>query len=164
MSNRNPITLVNTEDEINKFNDWQKEFKIGEIDYDLLNHAYRIDNIYSEGIRKNLVVTCMDQRPDFEFNYSMLKVGFKSIFESYSPESKDFINVTNLIPKVDIYVCDACGSSDVESVAWVRTNDNNRYTDDFGEFGVHSNSFCNSCNDVANLITIREFFKKVKSK
>jgi adenylosuccinate synthase len=90
MSNRNPITLVNTEDEINKFNDWQKEFKIGEIDYDLLNHAYRIDNIYSEGIRKNLVVTCMDQRPKFKFDYDRLLLDFDVIYNSYSDDSKTF--------------------------------------------------------------------------
>lgn len=90
MSNRNPITLVNTEDEINKFNDWQKEFKIGEIDYDLLNHAYQIDNIYSEGIRKNLVVTCMDQRPKFKFDYDKLLLDLGVIYNSYSADSKTF--------------------------------------------------------------------------
>lgn len=160
MSNNKEITLVNNCCEINKFNDWQKDFRIGEIDYNLLNYALEVDNIYSGKFNKNLIVTCMDQRPDFEFNYSTLKVGFKSIFESYSPESKDFINVTNLIPKVDIYVCDACGSSDVESVAWVRTNDNNRYTDDFGEFGDRTYSFCNVCAAPTNLINKREFLNK----
>lgn len=91
MSNRESIVLINTEDEINKFNNWQKEFRIGEIDYNLLNHAYRIDNIYSEGIPKNLVVTCLDQRPDFEFDYSRLEQKFNKIFKSYSANSETFV-------------------------------------------------------------------------
>lgn len=90
MSNRNPITLINTKDEINKFNDWQKEFKIGEIDYTLLNQAYRIDNIYSEGISKNLVVTCLDQRPGFKFDYDKLSLKFNTIYNSYSADSSSF--------------------------------------------------------------------------
>jgi len=93
MSNKEEIKLTNTQDEINFFNDWQKEFKIGEIDYTLLNHAYRIDNIYSEGIPKNLVVTCLDQRPDFKFDYSSLSPRFNKIYNSYSADSKTFINI-----------------------------------------------------------------------
>jgi len=94
MSNQDEIKLINTEDEINKFNEWQKEFKIGEIDYDLLNQSFEIDNIYSNGLPKNLVVTCLDQREDFEFDYGMLNVDFNGILNSYSPDSKNFIEIT----------------------------------------------------------------------
>jgi adenylosuccinate synthase len=94
MSNNDDIELINTEDEINKFNEWQKDFKVREIDYDLLNQAFAIDNIYSEGIPKNLVVTCLDQREDFAFDYYQLKSPWKTIYNSYSAESKDFVQIT----------------------------------------------------------------------
>lgn len=90
MSNREEIKLINNQDEINVYNKWQKDFKIGEIDYDLLNYALDVDNIYSEGLKKNLVVTCLDQRPDFKFKYNKLITKFYHIFNSYSPDSKDF--------------------------------------------------------------------------
>lgn len=93
MSNREPIRLINTQDEINVYNEWQKDFRIGEVDYELLNHAYKIDNIYSEGISKNLVVTCLDQRPDFEFDYTKLSPIFNKIFYSYSADSINFVNI-----------------------------------------------------------------------
>jgi len=94
MSNEGEIKLINNEDEINKFNEWQKDFRIGEIDYNLLNQAYSIDNIYSTNIPKNLVVTCLDQRENFEFDYGKLTPDFYKIFNSYSPDSKDFIEIT----------------------------------------------------------------------
>lgn len=95
MSNETPIKLTNTQDEINTFNDWQKNFRIGEIDYELLNYAHSIDNFYSKDLPKNLVVTCLDQRPDFEFNYEKLKTHFKQIYNSYSADSKSFIPLFN---------------------------------------------------------------------
>jgi adenylosuccinate synthase len=94
MSNEDHIKLTNTQDEINVYNEWQKDFRVGEIDYDLLNYAYSIDNLYSKNITKNLVVTCIDQRPGFEFEYEKLKgMRFKQIFNSYSADSKAFISL-----------------------------------------------------------------------
>jgi len=90
MSNNDPIKLINNENEINVFNEWQRDFKTGEFDYDLLNYSISVDNIYSKGVRKNLVMTCLDQRPDFEFDYMKLKESFDLIYKSYSPDSKDF--------------------------------------------------------------------------
>jgi len=95
MSNEDPIKLTNTQDEINVYNEWQKDFRIGEIDYDLLNYAYSIDSLYSKDIPKNLVVTCLDQRPNFEFEYHKLKTRFKEIYNSYSADSKSFIPLFN---------------------------------------------------------------------
>jgi adenylosuccinate synthase len=93
MSNQETINLTNTQDEINTFNDWQKNFRIGEIDYELLNYAHSIDNLYSKGLPKNLVVTCLDQRPGFEFEYNKLKTMFKQIYNSYSADSKAIISL-----------------------------------------------------------------------
>jgi len=95
MSNEDPIKLTNTQDEINVYNEWQKDFRIGEIDYELLNYAYSIDNFYSKGVPKNLVVTCLDQRPDFEFEFNKIKTRFKEIYNSYSADSKSFIPLFN---------------------------------------------------------------------
>lgn len=95
MSNEEPIKLTNTQDEINVFNEWQKDFRVGEIDYELLNYAHSIDNLYSKDITKNLVVTCLDQRPSFEFEYNKLKTRFKQIYNSYSADSKSFIPLFN---------------------------------------------------------------------
>jgi len=97
MSNEDEIKLINNEDEINKFNEWQKGFRVGEIDYNLLNYAYSIDNIYSPDIPKNLVVTCLDQREKFEFEYEKLNVKFKRVFNSHSADSKDFAELTNKV-------------------------------------------------------------------
>lgn len=85
MSNQQGIELINTEDEINVYNQWQKNFKIGEIDYDLINYSLDIDNIYSKGCYKNLVVTCLDQRPDFKFEYNKILHDFKITYISMDP-------------------------------------------------------------------------------
>lgn len=91
MSNEDPIKIINSDDEINKFNPWQKNFRIGEIDYDLLNHAFRIDEIYSGDWPKNLVITCLDQRPGFEFDYDALDIKFAGIYKSSSPQSANML-------------------------------------------------------------------------
>ena len=95
MSNKEEIELINNQDEINVFNEWQKDFKVGEMDYSLLNYALDVDNIYSEGIKKILVVTCLDQRPDFKFNYDKLNMKFDKVLNSFSPDSKDFKEIKN---------------------------------------------------------------------
>lgn len=89
MSSEGDISLINNQAEINVFNEWQKKFRVGELDYDLLNYALRIDNIYSEDMRKNLVVTCLDQRPEFNFEHNKLECRIRKVFHSTSPDSKD---------------------------------------------------------------------------
>jgi adenylosuccinate synthase len=94
MSDERNITLINNEDETNVSNEWQGSFRIGDIDYGLLNHALKADSNYSSGYPKNLVVTCLDQRPDFSFDYSKLKTIFDGILESRSPEAKNLETIT----------------------------------------------------------------------
>tara|TARA_R110000868_G_scaffold14426_4_gene67177 strand:+ start:7764 stop:8831 length:1068 start_codon:yes stop_codon:yes gene_type:complete len=85
-----PIDVTNNEEEINVFNKWQKEFKTGKLDYDLLNHALRVDNIYCPVNTKSaLVVTCIDQVKE-KFNFKKLNRSFNKIYFSSSPESKNF--------------------------------------------------------------------------
>ena len=97
MSNNDPIKLINNEDEINVFNEWQTNFRIGEIDYSLIDYALSIDTIYSKGIKRNLVITCIDQRPDFKLGNDLLKVLdnqlFWSVWTSNSPSSETFLKV-----------------------------------------------------------------------
>ena len=88
-----PITLINNERETNVFNEWQGDFKVGELDYNLLNYALECDNTYSYDCDKHLVVTCLDQRPGFNVLFGPRGVSNKdlnSIIRSYSPDSKDF--------------------------------------------------------------------------
>jgi adenylosuccinate synthase len=85
-----PIKITNNEEEINVFNKWQKEFKTGQLDYNLLNHAIRTDSIYCpENTKFNLVVTCNDQVKE-KFDLMKIYKTFKNVFYSFSPESKDF--------------------------------------------------------------------------
>lgn len=103
MSNNSPIELINNEGEINVYNEWQKGFKTGELDYDLLNYALEIDKIYSDKlfsreVRKNLIITCLDQRPDFDFDVSKLNTNFGKVIKSYSPESNGFKVTENRTP------------------------------------------------------------------
>lgn len=69
MPNENKPNLINNEEEINVFNEWQTDFRTGELDYGLLNQAIAIDKAYhKKQFRTNLVVGCVDQRPDFLFD------------------------------------------------------------------------------------------------
>ena len=88
MSNTGAIELINTEEEINKFNDWQGIFRIQEIDYDLINYAIEIDaNYCTTAISKNLMVTCLDQRPDFKFDYDRINEDIFLRHECIGPEN-----------------------------------------------------------------------------
>ena len=98
MSNSHPIDLVNGDDATNKKNEYQGEFRISEIDYELLKQSIRIDQIYSDRISKNLVVTCMDQRPGFNFKTYELGCSFRNVLTSHSPDSLHFY-VEPILPK-----------------------------------------------------------------
>ncbi len=82
------LELINNNAEINVFNQFQGDFRTVEIDYDLLNYALMADSVYSQKLKKNLVVTCLDQRKNFQFQYSNLDKNFTDIYESRSPFSE----------------------------------------------------------------------------
>lgn len=88
MSNEDkPVTLINTKEEINVTNKWQGNFRTGEIDYDLLKYAIDVDIAYHPyNVVKNLVVTCLDQRPDFVFNQSLF-YNINKLWYNDSPHS-----------------------------------------------------------------------------
>ncbi len=89
MPNETKIELVNNQLETNVLNDWQGKFRVGELDYELLNYALACDNIYSAGHDKHLVMTCLDQRPDKEIDLTPFQM-FKTITMSHSNDCKDF--------------------------------------------------------------------------
>ncbi len=89
MSNLTPVNLINTEEEINTTNLYQGRFRIGELDYDLLNYALKVDGIYSGNSAdpyRALFVTCMDQRPGFKFKTENIKSYTDYIYVCKSPK------------------------------------------------------------------------------
>lgn len=56
-----PLALVNTELETNRFNDYQGNFRISPLKISELLYALQTDQHFSEGLTKNLVITCLDQ-------------------------------------------------------------------------------------------------------
>lgn len=89
MSNEKELTLKNNEEETCIFNEYQKDLRFGNLDYDLLNYALKLDEAYIVANKKNLVVTCLDQL-DEEFKIENIKMKFDQVFGSYSPYSTDF--------------------------------------------------------------------------
>lgn len=85
MSSESPLKLVNNEEEINISHTYQGNFRVGELDYDMLNYAMDVDGQYSSHLPKNLVVTCLDQLPDFKFDYSLIKTRLRCSYENNSP-------------------------------------------------------------------------------
>lgn len=88
MMNEKNLQLINNEEETCTYNEYQKEFRTGDLDYDLLNYAIKIDEIYSKSKRKNLVITCLDQLNN-KINFDKFETHFDEIFGSYSPDSKN---------------------------------------------------------------------------
>jgi adenylosuccinate synthase len=86
MPNEKEIELVNNHEEINVHNRWQEDFRKGEMSYEMLNHAIRTDSCH-HGIhkpKKCLVVTCLDQRPDLEVDFSRIS-GIDEFYTNDSP-------------------------------------------------------------------------------
>jgi len=90
MSSTAPVSLINNEEEINTDNEWQQKFKVSELDYSLLSYALECDNSYSWMAKKNLVVTCLDQRPSFNFDFLKLPYTMGKVYGNYSPHSNNF--------------------------------------------------------------------------
>lgn len=82
------IELINNHEEINKLNEWQGEFKTAELDYELLKYAANVDASYHPtGTKVNLVISCLDQRPDFKFNMKFAGNFYDGFFQNNSAES-----------------------------------------------------------------------------
>ena len=59
-----------------------------------------------------------------------------------------------LVPPVDLEIpmlCEECGSSDVETLAWVRPNENNKFVDYLG-IDDNGNNWCHHCEEHTDII------------
>lgn len=65
--NHAPVELINNEEEINVYNEYQRNFKVFEFDQSVVEQSVAIDSIYHRDlfVSKHLVITCVDQRPEW---------------------------------------------------------------------------------------------------
>ena len=82
-----PPELINNEHETNSSESYQGKFRIGKIDVELLNYALKCDLNFSRGLKKHLVVTCMDQVLSQDIKGFELSDEFISILSSYGSET-----------------------------------------------------------------------------
>lgn len=62
MSNEEmPLNVRPNPLETNQYNEWQGRLRYGVLDIDMINYALQCDAGYSGNLRKNLVMTCLDQ-------------------------------------------------------------------------------------------------------
>lgn len=90
------ISLNKANTETNKYNEYQKDFRIGALDIELLKYSLMCDFEYSKGVTKNIVFTCYDQYPidiDRVIRYLEPFNDFKNIYISNSPDCSDFIKL-----------------------------------------------------------------------
>jgi len=89
MSSTTPVTLINNAHEANVTNEFQGEFRTRALDPDLLNYALSCDAIHQQdlSLTKNLVVTCLDQLPDFSVEQLLeqLSISFTKVYGSFGP-------------------------------------------------------------------------------
>lgn len=64
MSNEHFVHIRNNENETNVPHEFQGKFRTGLLDLELLNYALDCDDNFSHGLKKNLVITCLDQTDD----------------------------------------------------------------------------------------------------
>ncbi len=83
--------LKNNDEEINVYNKYQGEFRVGTFDYDLLNYAIEVDRIFNLDSKMTLVINCLDQLDDFTLDESKLKFQFNNILLGDSPNT--FLNL-----------------------------------------------------------------------
>lgn len=91
--------LINNDDESNQTNKFQGELKTNFLDIDQVNYALDCDNIYSKGVEKCLIITCVDHLPSemtciyendkkIEIHFKdipgKMKYDFKNTFYSFS--------------------------------------------------------------------------------
>ncbi|MEJ4089199.1 adenylosuccinate synthetase [Galbibacter orientalis] len=90
MSNTEAVTLLNNENEANITNEFQGEFRTKALDHELLNYALSCDSIHYQNLKINkyLILTCLDQLPDFSCESLLQKLNtkFKTVYGSFGPK------------------------------------------------------------------------------
>ena len=91
MSSEEPVELLNAAQEANVENEYQGPFRTAKLDTALLRYAMASDRTCHphENIHYNLMVTCLDQLPDFDVQQLVksLSFDFDKVLGSYSPEA-----------------------------------------------------------------------------
>ncbi len=81
-------TLINNAEETNIDNPYQGKFRTAYLDKERLIYAINADDLFSKGLSKNLVITCLDQLdPTFNHQHLIptLGINFTRVFGSYGP-------------------------------------------------------------------------------
>jgi len=105
---KNPsFILKNNESETNLTNEFQGEFRTNYLDIDQLKYALKCDNIFSQGIEKTLIITCLDHfdcneiivydnnketKIDYREISNNLLFDFKNIYYSFSSCAERLLN------------------------------------------------------------------------
>lgn len=99
-----PLKLLDNA-ETNRYNEHQGEFYVDYLDIDNLNYALRCDSNFTYGVKKNLIVTCLDHidchHVKCKHGDSLITVNYKKITElldsSFESVSYSFSNVSDKI-------------------------------------------------------------------
>jgi len=87
MTSSEEVELIKTGHETCGDNEWQGSLRVRELDYSLLNLALAFDMGYHPvDVKKVMVFTCMDQRPDFRIDRSKIHPNVKSVWSNWGPE------------------------------------------------------------------------------
>lgn len=94
ISNAEVVELINNREEANVYNDFQGEFRCTELDIELLNYSLITDSSYlsSLNLKKTMVLTCLDQRPDFRWEFLknlMMRHKISCLLGSYGPSAEN---------------------------------------------------------------------------
>jgi len=94
MSATEPVRLVDPDDEANVDNEFQGSLRIAELDLALLDYALASDAAHHDlvDVRRHLVVTCVDQRPDVDLKPILRWAGstMETVTFGHGPEAGDF--------------------------------------------------------------------------
>ena len=89
-SSAEELGLKNNENETNVSHKYQGDFRVGEIDTEMINYAIQSDSHFSKGCQKNLVITCLDQYElDVDDFLDNIKCDFENVYVSHGPSLTD---------------------------------------------------------------------------
>lgn len=93
MSEIGAVSLINNETETNQTNAFQGAFRCAELDLELLDYALCSDAVYHRqyNVHKNMLVTCLDQHPEFQWHVLselQCRYAIGSVYGSYGPTAE----------------------------------------------------------------------------
>ncbi|WP_225037219.1 adenylosuccinate synthetase [Winogradskyella sp. SM1960] len=98
MAETEAVILQNNENEANVTNEFQGGFRTQALDAELLNYALTCDAIHHQDLnhKKYLVISCLDQLPQFSYANLLQKldVKFNTVYGSYGPKRQDIKRIS----------------------------------------------------------------------